>query len=173
MIVKTHLLILLGALLAGTALRAQDQPLPPPGAGPAEDAAAIQRAEAQRKITARAAAARTNAIMPAVTPIVGVPPAQPVPYDPNSRTPPFPPGGRPYDPNSIAVPSTLPPFDPNLPPGSLPPGAVPPNYVAVPPSPGTTNITMDQIIEVGTIKFKGADVNQVLDVYADLVNKTI
>jgi type II secretory pathway component GspD/PulD (secretin) len=175
MIVKTNLLILLCLLLIGTALRAQNQPLPP-DPGPANPQAA-QAAEAQRKAMARAAfAASTNAIAPAATPGVGVPSPQPVPYVPGGRPPP--PGGRPYDPNSIAVPTTPPPFDPNappgaLPPGALPPGGIPPNYVAVPPSAAASNSTMDQIIDVGTIKFKGVDVNQVLDVYADLVNKTI
>jgi general secretion pathway protein D len=167
MIVKTRLLIFVGVLLAGTVLRAQDAP-PAPGA-PADPNAA-QREEARRKIQARAAA-QTNPAAPAATP-VGVPPPQAVPYDPSGRPPPIPPGGRPYDPNSIAVPVNPPPFDPNAPPGSLPPG-VPPGYVAIAPSAAATNGTMDQIIEVGTIKFKGADVNQVLDVYADLVNKTI
>jgi general secretion pathway protein D len=45
--------------------------------------------------------------------------------------------------------------------------------VAISPSPGTTNMAPEEVIPAGFIDFRGVDLNQVLIVYADLVNRTI
>jgi len=132
------------------------------------------RREIMRRAIAREAAARSNtAGLPAAALTGGTNAAigagAPMPFDPTGR-PPLPPpggrppGGRPLDPNSIIVPATPPPLDPSA------PG---PGEIVIHPSAAATNTAMDQIIEVGTIDFKGVDVNQVLKVYAELVNKTI
>ena len=173
MIVKRILPIMLLVAAGSFGLRAQDQTAPPTSPPGRPDAARLQ--EALRKAAAAtagsAATAPTNApFTPSgqQQPATGTPLGTPVPFDPSGRPPTSgrplpPPGGRPADPNSIVTP-TLPPFDPNKP---------PPDQIAIVPSLEATNSSLEQIVEVGTIDFKGVDVNQVLMIYAEYVNKTI
>jgi general secretion pathway protein D len=44
---------------------------------------------------------------------------------------------------------------------------------AIPPPPGTTNGSLDALVEQGLIDFRGVDLPQVFGIYAELVNRTI
>jgi general secretion pathway protein D len=165
MIVKNTLPILLLLLVGGIGLRAQDSAAPPPELPPGASPDSARRSEAVRKAIAARAAAATNATnAPSGQPPTATPVGTAVPFDPSGRPPPPPPGGRPLDPNSIVVPSANPPPDLTKP---------QPDQIAITPSASASNSTMDQVIEVGTIDFKGVDLNQVLKIYAEYVNKTI
>ena len=87
--------------------------------------------------------------------------------------------------NEVAVPSAPPtptpakPAPPTPPPTAAPSPVTPAplpdtnGLVATTPPPGTTNIPPDQMLEAGTVDFRGADLPQVLQYYAILVNRTI
>src|SRR5512140_1225640 len=114
----------------------------------------------------------------AAVPTPGAPVTEPTPAAPAAPQPalPGPPSpGRPgavVDPNAAAPPGPAAPGQPALPGTPLSPrSAAPGDQVAATAS--TTNAPPEEMIPQGMIDFRGADLNQVLQVYADLVNRTI
>jgi general secretion pathway protein D len=167
--VKTILLTLVMASLAEWGLPpaiAADPPTFP--AVPAEvppdtnrDAAlqqALQDAlagKAQVAPQADAADSATNAAPPAVTPL-------PAPRPRSARTPlPALPSG-----NAVVAPGVVPPAT-TLP---GPPGQP---TITTPILTGSTNTSPDETLPAGTINFPATDLNQVLQIYAELVGRTI
>ena len=144
--VKASLLIL---LLTGFGLEAQvpaGPPLPSVPAGSAPNANAISnRAEMRRLARQRALAGFTNA--PVLSPSSGTPSAGT---------------------NALRR-------QPGLPAASaaFPPQPAPVQPVASTPRPAGTNAPGEELLEEGMINFRGADLNQVLEIYSMLVNRTV
>lgn len=71
-------------------------------------------------------------------------------------------------------PATVPPPAPV--PGTplpLPEAATTNQTVAIPPPPGTTNMAPEELLPTGFFDFRGVDINAVLLLYAELVNRTV
>jgi general secretion pathway protein D len=178
--------ILIALMLTSLGLRAQNQAFTPlPGSG--QDTNQERLLEAMRK----AAEGDTNAVVNQVPP-----PPTPPPQTTPAQTPAQPPpttvpsargflGGRSPLKPLTAGPGTNAPGA-TLPTQAVPGGAVvPPNQtfpgqnpgeklIAIPPSPGATNAPMDEKLEPpGFIRFPATDLNQVLKIYAELVNRTV
>jgi len=180
--VKAILLIL---LLSGFGLWAQVSNVPPLPSAPVTPAGNANSntnlLEARRQARRRAMMGLTNAPIPfiatnRVPPAVS--PASPVVK--SNLPPPAPPPGAPQadrpGPSGNLPPPGAPP--PGAPPGAAPPGAGPPGptqIVTVAPKAAVTNAPApgDEPIPEGMIDFRGADLNQVLEIYSMLVNRTI
>ncbi len=153
-----------------------------PAAIPNPDIA--RRQEAVQQALRRALEARTNAgsiNQLAATPSAGVVPFKegqtrfttnaPGLNDPSNT---LRPGPRPLPPrsNSIAIPSGGPSItNPSGPAAAAPATAEP--TVAITPPPNTVDTAPDELIPPGTIEFRAADLNLVLQFYAELVNRTV
>ncbi|MGH7972263.1 MAG: hypothetical protein ACREIC_26425, partial [Limisphaerales bacterium] len=77
-------------------------------------------------------------------------------------------------PGANAAITPLPPRGTNPPPAvpSIPALPVPGQHTATAPTPGT-NATAEEVLPAGTINFPATDLNQVLQIYAELVGRTV
>lgn len=94
-----------------------------------------------------------NAAPPTPVPPVPTPPAPAIPA-PATPTPTAPP----------ATPATAPPTQPSTPAEPM---------TAIHPSATATNILPEEVLPAGVINFPATDLNQVLKIYAELVNRTV
>jgi len=169
--VKTSLLTL---LLTAFGLWAQTPPSPAPPAFPPDDAARAivntNRDRLLKRALQHAYESGTNAPVPGITvspakPVVGTDSSAPAPAPRNQPRPQ--PAAKP---ESAAVPA--------IPAASVKPApglAAPPSDQVAPTGlvPAGTNALGEEMIAPGMIKFQGADLPQVLDIYSELVNRTI
>jgi len=193
MTLKTPLLAL---LLTGSTLWAQ-VPLPAPA--PAQ----TNRDDVLRQALRRTIEGGTNttAVLPivqtdtnqpaAVPPVIGDPiivpppvatppasvvapsvasPGTPVVITPGKlAVPSNPPGTNVVPANRFAVPSN--PVAPAVPPGTTLPGTTPPPPVVT--SSLSTNASTEEVVPAGAINFPAVDINEVMKIYAEYVNRTI
>jgi general secretion pathway protein D len=173
MTVKTTLLTL---FLTGFGLAAQIPSFPAPRTNAPPDAVTraamgTNRQDLLRQELRRALAGGTNAAAPGTA----VNPVKP-PVGTDSSAPPAAVRNTP-PPLSAAKPDSLTPPPGVLPassaPGSSLPAASAPPIGAVAPPPGATNSSLEEPLQPGIIDFRSADLNQVLEVYSIMVNRTI
>ncbi len=167
---KSKLSLLVFAL-AGAGLWAQD-PAPPPAA-PAGAAAlpgfpTITNREELRQRALRAALARDTNFTARFGTNLPAGPAGPAPAaDAPAAAAPVPgvaaPGG-------IAVPGAA---GPSVAVPSSGPGGTNAGFVAIEPPASAASATPEEIIQAGVINFPATDLNQVLTIYAELVNRTV
>lgn len=183
--------ILFCFLLSSVGLWAQ----PEPGVGIATNRddlvrQAMQRAMANqsnnaavRSLNNPAAVRRGPAASPgpsAILPPPAVLQSAPIPGTPGAPNPAAPATGLPV-PGGPPAPGAVPPGA--APPGAVPPGAFPQGVppaapgaepmTAIKPPPAAANAPVEEVVEPGVINFKAVDLTQFLEVYAELVNRTI
>jgi general secretion pathway protein D len=171
MTVKTTLLIL---LLTAFGLAAQMPPFPSPRTNALPDAvrAAMRtnspeflRQEMRRALAggtnAAARATAANSAKTSAAPVLSVPPvAVPSAPPPSAAGP-----GNLAGPQGVLTPS-------NAPAATLPVVTTPPAGLVATPSPGAKS-PLEEPLQPGMIDFRSADLNQVLDIYSMMVNRTI
>lgn len=151
-----------------------DQSAPPPNALPdaaTRDAIRTNREEILNRPVHRTLAGGTNAVAPGG--ILGNPIEAPLGTNSSAPPPVMRNALRPLPTNrldSLAAPGSR--GASNAPPSRIPVASgSPTNAITLPP--GTMNSSLEEMLQPGIIDFRSADLNQVLDIYSMMVNRTI
>ena len=167
--------ILLTLLLTAFSLAAQIPPFPAPPTNAASEAAlraalGTNSPELLRQKMRRALAAGTNAAASEAASPVKIP-AGPGLIVPPVAAPSAPPPAAAAAPGGLAGPQAVP--TPSSVPTNNPPATSVPLAKPVAAPPSGTNSPLEEPLQPGLIDFRSADLNQVLEIYSMMVNRTI